>query len=101
MVAGAGVEVIWGAVGDAGGGEGGTLGDGCVGREVLEGDNEGGAEVGEEVGVEGGAEAAAAVGVGVVVLASGGDDGVVGGLEEEELACDEGEDAAVDLAGKN
>jgi hypothetical protein len=93
---GAGVEVVRGAVGDAGGGVGGALDGGGGGREVVEGDDEGDAKVREEVGVEGGAEDAAAVGVGVVALAGGGDGGVVGGVGEEELAGDEGEDAAID-----
>ena len=62
----------------------------------IEADDEGGAEVGEEGGVEGGAEVAAAVEVDVVVPPGRRDGGVVRGLEEEELAWDEGDDFAVD-----
>jgi hypothetical protein len=54
----------------------------------------------EEVGVEGGAEVAAAVDVTEIDLAGCGDGGVVGRLEEENAARDEGEDLAVDRAAR-
>ena len=95
--AAAAAEVVEGAVAEARVGVGSALGGGSGGREGVQGDEEGSAEVGEEVGVEGGAEAAAAVDVGEVSLACGGDLVVVGaGVEEEQAARDEREDLAVD-----
>ena len=98
-------EVVGAAVGEAGGGEGGALGVGSGGRRgLVEGDDGGGAEVGEEGGAEVGGEEAAARHVRVAVRADGGgrggDGGIVGGLEEEDLARDEVEDPAVDRAAE-
>ena len=64
----------------------------------VEADDEDDAEVGEEGGVECGAEMAAAGNVGVIIPPGRRDGGIVWGLEEEELAWDEGDDFAVDGA---
>ena len=71
---------------------------GCVANFVgvrIETDHDGHAKIGEEGGVEDGAEVAAAGYVGVVAPLGRRYDVVVRGLEEEELAGDEGDDAAI------
>ena len=88
-------EVVEGAVAEAGGGEGGALRVGGVGRLLVKGDHEGDAEMCEEVGVEGGAEVAMVSLVGEVGCSRSMHHVVVWSSKEQDLAGDEGVDLAI------
>ena len=89
-------EVVEGAVAEAGGGEGGALRVGGVGRLLVKGDHEGDVKVCEEVGVEGRAEMSATVLVGELSCSRSANNFVVRSSKEQDLAGNEGVDLAVD-----